>query len=86
MTKRDEVLRHVSGLLEEACCHTLAQSFCEREEMHCWVVLDPCGEQEGDPFYEWGDVLDFVADVTGVDPEEGMPRHELKESRALALV
>jgi len=58
-----------AGRVEEATGWTIAWRYCTDEHQWAFYLLDPCGDQDGDPFYCWDDLVDYCQDA--VDLYEG---------------
>lgn len=42
--------------LEEATCHTVRAAV-DDEGLPCWFLVDPCGDDCGEPWHEWADLV-----------------------------
>ena len=51
--------------VQECTSYDLIQRFSDDEDEY--VLIDPCGEQDGEPFYDLSDVEDFVRNNEQVD-------------------
>jgi hypothetical protein len=49
--------------VEEATGWTIAWRYCTKEQQWAFYLLDPCGDQDGDPFYCWDDLTDYCQDA-----------------------
>jgi hypothetical protein len=47
-----------SGLLEECTGYTLQKG--SDEDGEYYLLMDQCGDQDGDPWYEWDDLQDYL--------------------------
>jgi len=56
--------------LEEATGFSIAWRYCTDEHQWAFYLLDPCGDQDGDPFYCWDDLTDYCQDA--VDEYEAL--------------
>jgi len=59
-----------AGRVEEATGWTIAWRYCTEEQQWAFYLLDPCGDQDGDPFYCWDDLTDYCQDA--VDEYEAL--------------
>ena len=51
--------------VRECTSYDLVQRFSDDEEEY--VLIDPYGDQDGDPFYDLDDVVDFITNNADVD-------------------
>ena len=51
--------------VRECTSYDLVQRFSEDE--YVYVLIDPYGDQDGDPFYDLADVYDFITNNEQVD-------------------
>jgi len=56
--------------VEEATGFSIAWRYCTEEQQWAFYLLDPCGDQDGDPFYCWHDLTDYCQDA--VDEYEAL--------------
>ena len=51
--------------VQECTSYDLVQRFSDDEDEY--VLIDPYGDQDGDPFYDIEDVVDFITNNADVD-------------------
>lgn len=51
-----------SGLLEDCTGYTVQQQ-ADSEGDHCYQLIDAYGDAEGEPWYEWADVIADTVDA-----------------------
>ena len=51
--------------VRECTSYDLVQRFSEDDEVY--VLIDPYGDQDGDPFYDLDDVYDYITNNADVD-------------------
>ena len=51
--------------VRECTSYDLVQRFSDDEDKY--VLIDPYGDQDGDPFYDLEDVVDFITNNSQVD-------------------
>ena len=51
--------------VQECTSYDLVQRF--DDDIDEYVLIDPYGDQDGDPFYDIEDVVDFITDNADVD-------------------
>jgi hypothetical protein len=51
--------------VQECTSYDLVQRFSDDEDKY--VLIDPFGDQDGDPFYDIEDVVDFITNNADVD-------------------
>ena len=53
--------------VRECTSYDLVQRFSDDDDVDEFVLIDPYGDQDGDPFYDLADVEDFITNNSQVD-------------------
>ena len=53
--------------VRECTSYDLVQRFSDDDDVDEFVLIDPYGDQDGDPFYDLEDVVDFITNNSQVD-------------------
>jgi len=53
--------------VQECTSYDLVQRFSDADDIDEYVLIDPYGDQDGDPFYDLDDVYDFITNNEQVD-------------------
>ena len=53
--------------VQECTSYDLVQRFSDADDIDEYVLIDPYGDVDGDPFYDLDDVYDFITNNEQVD-------------------
>ena len=53
--------------VRECTSYDLVQRFNDADDIDEFALIDPYGDQDGDPFYDLEDVVDFITNNSQVD-------------------
>ena len=53
--------------VRECTSYDLVQRFSDADDINEYVLIDPFGDQDGDPFYDLEDVEDFITNDSDVE-------------------
>ena len=65
MTMTVSIFDQLRDAVLECTSYDLVQRFSDDEDEY--VLIDPYGDQDGDPFYDIEDVVDFITNNADVD-------------------
>jgi hypothetical protein len=65
MTMTVSIFDQLRDAVLECTSYDLVQRFSEDDEVY--VLIDPYGDQDGDPFYDLDDVFDYITNNADVE-------------------